>query len=162
MKSGQLFCNSRYGAACECLREESDLRRLLEEVVEDAHKDGALWVELAPSLVVYAERFGGQAATLQLQLAMAAEIEASSGVGIGVFVTSPAQHPGCVLLGRRRGSDGAGTWALPGGHLECVLRCRWALRAVWAGGNLAAKRGEYETRSASKLSGQAVLDSQIS
>ncbi|KAL4925827.1 nucleotide triphosphate diphosphatase NUDT15 [Aspergillus undulatus] len=47
-------------------------------------------------------------------------------VGVGVFALN---HEGKFILGQRKGSHGAGTWALPGGHLEysesfeeCALR----------------------------------------
>ncbi|GBE84670.1 NUDIX hydrolase domain-like protein [Sparassis latifolia] len=36
-------------------------------------------------------------------------------VGVGVFVLN---DEGKFIMGRRKGSVGAGTWALPGGHLE--------------------------------------------
>lgn len=36
-------------------------------------------------------------------------------VGLGVFVLNDKDQ---FIVGKRKGSHGAGTWALPGGHLE--------------------------------------------
>lgn len=45
---------------------------------------------------------------------MAAVANAEVRVGIGVFVF----RSGRFLMGRRHGAHGAGTWSVPGGHLE--------------------------------------------
>jgi 8-oxo-dGTP diphosphatase len=45
---------------------------------------------------------------------MAAVTNAEVRVGIAVFVF----RGGRFLMGRRRGAHGAGTWSVPGGHLE--------------------------------------------
>ncbi len=42
------------------------------------------------------------------------ESKSTPQVGVGVLII----EEGRVLLGKRRGSHGAGTWSAPGGHLE--------------------------------------------
>jgi 8-oxo-dGTP diphosphatase len=57
-------------------------------------------------------------------------------VGVGVIV----EESGRILLGKRKGSHGAGTWSPPGGHLEfgeSVEAC--ALREVLEETNLVIK-----------------------
>ncbi len=62
--------------------------------------------------------------------------EKSPRVGVGVAVI----RKGKILLGKRKGSHGAGTWQFPGGHLEfgeSVEAC--AVREVWEESGLRIK-----------------------
>ncbi len=52
---------------------------------------GALWIEVAPSLTYYAARFGGMDATLRLLVTAAEEAELSTGVGIGYVLSVERQ-----------------------------------------------------------------------
>jgi adenosine deaminase len=79
---------STYIAACECLREEDDLFRLVLEVAEDAKASGAWWVEAALSFTFYAPRFGGLGPTLSVLLKAAAEAEVKTGIAIGYIVSA--------------------------------------------------------------------------
>ena len=79
---------STYVAACECLRDESDMERLVLEVAEDAKASGVLWVELALSMCLYHERFGGMKPTLLLLIQCAEAAERHTGVGISYIVSA--------------------------------------------------------------------------
>lgn len=72
-------------------------------------------------------------------------------VGVGVIVV----RDGLVLLGLRQGSHGAGTWALPGGHLEfgeSVEQC--AAREVREETGLDIRRAAQATYSSDLFEGK--------
>eukprot|EP00985_Skeletonema_marinoi_P012231 scaffold5862_cov91-Skeletonema_marinoi.AAC.4 len=85
---------SVYIAACECLRETSDLNRLLLEVAEDAAASGARWIEPALSMLSFcAHRFGGQKETLRLLMRAAERAEEATSVGMGFVVAAERMFP---------------------------------------------------------------------
>src|SRR3954452_12837057 len=57
-----------YVAACEVLRTPDDLRRLVEETVEDAAIAGAIWVEPSVYLPHHRERIGPAELVLEILL----------------------------------------------------------------------------------------------
>lgn len=77
-----------YIAACGCLREESDIFRLVRELAEDVKAYGGIWVEAHLSSFFYAEPFGGLEAVFKLLLRAAEAAEDATGVGIGFIVSA--------------------------------------------------------------------------
>ncbi len=75
-----------YVAACDVLRTPDDLRRLVDETVEDAKLAGAVWVE--PSLFAphHNARIGPDEEVIELVLDALAESSATHGVGAGLMV----------------------------------------------------------------------------
>mmetsp|Transcript_1264 Transcript_1264/g.1929 ORF Transcript_1264/g.1929 Transcript_1264/m.1929 type:complete len:360 (-) Transcript_1264:38-1117(-) len=80
-----------YIAACDCLREEEDVYRLVLEVAQDLHKCGVTWAEIAPSFTFYAERFGGMEATLEILVRAAERAQEETNVGIGWVISVERQ-----------------------------------------------------------------------
>lgn len=80
-----------YIAACNCLREESDIYRLVFEIAHDLQQQNVTWVEIAPSLTFYQERFGGFAPTLHVLAAAAEAAEVATGVGFGFIISIERQ-----------------------------------------------------------------------
>jgi hypothetical protein len=46
-------------------------------------------------------------------------------IGIGVLIVDPQNHPGAILIGERKGSHGAATFATPG---EAGVKLHWQRR----------------------------------
>jgi len=92
-----------YVAACEFVRDEGRLRRLVREVVEDAAADGVAWVEPAFYCPRYRDVWGSDEATIELVLDELAASGRRLGVGTGLIVaadrtTDPAEAVGLARV----------------------------------------------------------------
>jgi adenosine deaminase len=77
-----------YLAACDVLRGEDDIRRLFDEVVEDAALAGCVWVEPAYYLPRYAELLGAVEKVLEVALDALATSADRHGIGAGLIVAA--------------------------------------------------------------------------
>src|SRR3954447_10599489 len=77
-----------YVAACEVLQAEDDIRRLFDEVVEDAAIAGAVWVEPAFYLPRYETRLGSLDAVLEVALDALQASAGRHGIGAGLIVAA--------------------------------------------------------------------------
>ena len=77
-----------YQVATDVLHTADDLRRLVTEMAQDAHDDGAVWVEYFVYPPLWLGRFGADADALDLVLELARDASAATGVGMGAIVTA--------------------------------------------------------------------------
>ncbi len=83
-----------YDIARSCVRDESDVRRLVMEAAEDDARDGSRWLELQVDPTSYAVHLGGLTPTLELIQDAARKASAATGIGISLIVAaSRMRHP---------------------------------------------------------------------
>jgi adenosine deaminase len=77
-----------YVSACEVLHTEARMRRLVHEVVEDAARDGVVWIEPAFYAPRYSATFGSAEAATEIVLDELANSGARLGVGTGLIASA--------------------------------------------------------------------------
>jgi adenosine deaminase len=77
-----------YRTACNCLREPEDIYRIVHEMLVDALDAGCIWMEVAPSLLLYCHRFGGVEDTILLLQAASAAEDALQGKAACAYIIS--------------------------------------------------------------------------
>src|SRR5436190_2001976 len=83
-----------YDIARSCVRDESDMRRIVTEAAEDDARDGSRWLELQVDPTSYAVHLGGITPTLELIQDAARNASAATDVGISLIVAaSRMRHP---------------------------------------------------------------------
>ena len=98
-----------YVTACEVLRSDADLVRLVHETVDDAVAAGATWIEPSIYLPHHRERIGPPEHVLEVILDAAAAASARTGVGVGFMVAGDRTvAPDDALEQARLAARGAG------------------------------------------------------
>lgn len=84
-----------YLAAVDALRTREDLARVVREVVEDAQKDGARWLELHfyPGFESYRQRIGSKEEVWEVARLSAAAAGVDCGVGVGFIAATERWLP---------------------------------------------------------------------
>jgi adenosine deaminase len=80
-------------AAAACLRTPADAQRLVDEIVEDAARAGAVWVEPSMWPGLFGGRLGSAADALDIVLAAGRQAQQRHGVGFGLVVAANRDRP---------------------------------------------------------------------
>ena len=112
-----------YTAARTALRSRHDLVRLVDEVVEDAAADGAVWIEPAVNLSEHAA-VGDPDTVLDLLVAAGGRATERTGVGVGWLVSADRTHDVDVAMRQaqaaaRFAGRGAGAFGLVNDESAC-------------------------------------------
>ncbi|GAA2081790.1 adenosine deaminase [Actinomadura alba] len=105
--------------AARCLRTAADAERLVDEVVEDAGRAGAVWVEPSMWPGLFGGRLGSDAEAVDIVLAAGREAVRHHGVGFGLIVAAnrdrgPADALAVARLAASRAADGVVGFGLDG------------------------------------------------
>jgi adenosine deaminase len=102
-----------YDAARACVRDESDMRRIVREAAEDDAREGSRWLEIQVDPTSYAPFVGGITPAVEIVLDEARLAGAATGTQVAVVVAaSRMRHPldarTLARLAARHAGDGAG------------------------------------------------------
>jgi adenosine deaminase len=107
-------------AAChDALSSPDRLRRIMNEIIDDAAADGAVWVEISLWPGLFGGRLGPDRQAVELVLEAGREAATGSGVGFGVMVAAnrhegPEAAVATARLAVELGSDGVVSFGLDG------------------------------------------------
>ncbi len=91
-----------YRAAAGVIRTPDDLARLVNEVVEDAALDGAVWVEPCFQPRMHADTLGGLEAVLDIMVDAMQDAAAANGIGVGLIVSADRTHDPALAVENAR------------------------------------------------------------